>query len=282
MHKTRSILVVAILLAASQAVAATTWKNSYPEALKVAKAENRLIFVDLFANWCSWCHRFEREIVPTAVFQKATSDMVMLRVDTEDRGEGAQLARRYGVSRLPTFLILTPDETIAALMQGYAPAEQFVARMTADLDRYENFRRALKAGKSQTAEDSLSLGRELMARHDFANAESRLHAIWVDAKAPAAVRDEAGYLLSVAQSTRGKSAAALETLGKVLARKPEGETAENARLQRASIYVEQEKFQDALAEYRAFKTAFPSSQHQSTVNLRIVQLEAMIARKTAR
>jgi thioredoxin-like negative regulator of GroEL len=282
LHKTRSILVLAILLVASEAWAATSWKTSYPEALKVARAENKLIFVDLFADWCGWCHRFEAEIVPTAVFKKATANMVMLRVDTEDRGEGAQLARRYGVSRLPTFLILTPDETIAALIQGYAPAEQFVARMNGEIERHEQFRRSLKAGGSRSPEDSLAMARELMARHDFASAESSLQVLWGDASAPPAVRDEAGLLLGVAQSTRGKSAEALETLGKLLGRKPAAETAQNARLQRASILVEQENYQAALAEYKAFRTDFPGSQHQSTVNRRIVQLEAMMARKTSR
>lgn len=282
MHKTRSILVLAILLVASQAAAATTWKKSYADALKVARAENKLIFVDLFADWCGWCHRFEADIVPTEVFQKATANMVMLRVDTEDRGEGAQLAKRYGVSRLPTFLILTPDETIAALIQGYAPAEQFVERMNSEVSRHETFQRSLEASRNQNPKDALALARELMARHDFANAESRLQKVWADASAPAAVRDEAGFLLGVAQSTRGKSAAALETLGKLLGRKPAAETAQNARLQRARILVGQENYQAALAEYKAFKNDFPRSQHQSTVDLRIIQLEAMIARKTSR
>ncbi|MFN2239218.1 MAG: thioredoxin family protein [Thermoanaerobaculia bacterium] len=282
MHKTRSILVLAILLVASQASAATTWKKSPADALKVAKAENKLIFVDLFADWCGWCHRFEADIVPTEVFQKATANMVMLRVDTEDRGEGTQLAKRYGVSRLPTFLILTPEGTIAALIQGYAPAEQFVARMNSEVSRHENFQRSLKAGGKQSPQASLDLARELLARHDFANAESRLQAIWGDAGAPAAVRDEAGLLLGVAQSTRGKSAAALETLEKVLGRRPAAETAENARLQRASILLEQKNYNAALAEYKTFRNDFPSSQHQSTVKLRIAQLEAMIARRASR
>jgi thioredoxin-like negative regulator of GroEL len=282
LYKTRSILVLAILLGASQASAATSWKKSYPEALKVAKAENKLIFVDLFADWCSWCHRFEADIVPTEVFRKATANMVMLRVDTEDRGEGAQLAKRYGVTRLPTFLILTPDETIAALIQGYAPADQFVARMNGELTRYENLRRSLKASGKQSPEESLAIGRELVARQDYANAESRLQQLWADESAPAATRDEAGLLLGVAQNTRGKSAAALDTLRKVLARKPASETAQNARLQRASILLEQENYQAALAEYKAFKSDFPGSQHLSTVNLRIVQLEAMIARRASR
>jgi thioredoxin-related protein len=282
LHTTRSILVLAILLVASQASAATTWKKNYADALKVARAENKLIFVDLFADWCGWCHRFEAEIVPTEVFRKATANMVMLRVDTEDRGEGAQLAKRYGVSKLPTFLILTPDETIAALIQGYAPAEQFVARMNHEVERHETFRRSLKAGGRQSSEELLGIGRELIARHDFADAEARLQRLWADESVPAATRDEAGLLLGVAQSTRGKSAAALETFGKVLQRKPAAETAQHARLQRASILLEQKNYQAALAEYKAFKNEFPSSQHQSTVNLRIVQLEAMIARKTSR
>lgn len=275
----RSILVLFALLLAANPASASVWKKNLADAMKTAKAENKLVFVDLFADWCTWCHRFEKEIVPSEDFRRATANMVLLRVDTEDRGEGAALAKRYGVSRLPTFLILTPDEVLAAKIQGFAPPAKFVAQMKSDVARWENFKKQLDSAKALPPRESLELARELVQRHDFATAEARLRPLWNDAKTPADVREEAGYLLGMAQATRGRYTEALQTLEKVLARNPSGPTAENARLQRGKIFLDQQNLAAALAEYRAFEKSFPQSAHRSAVTLYIAQIESVMARK---
>src|SRR5204863_775401 len=122
----RILLFATAMLVAGQAFAG--WVTSVDAAQKKAKTAHRLIFVDLFADWCGWCHRFEEEVIPSQAFQSATDDMILLRLNTEDGKDGTKLARDYGIRSLPTFVVLDEDLLIAGQIRGYAPAGDF-ARM---------------------------------------------------------------------------------------------------------------------------------------------------------
>src|SRR3990172_13240993 len=86
--------------------AAASWHQKLAPALSEAQSSNRLVLVDLYAQWCGWCKRLEREVFATAKFQAAARDFVLLRVDVEDGGEGSRIQARYEAETLPTTLIL--------------------------------------------------------------------------------------------------------------------------------------------------------------------------------
>ena len=117
-------IVAALALAVSSTASASPWIKSFAQAQQKAKTKNQHIFVDLFADWCGWCHRFEQDVIPSQAFQQATDDMVLLRLNTEDQGDGTSFARRYSVTSLPTFLILDKDAIIVGIIRGYqVPAD---------------------------------------------------------------------------------------------------------------------------------------------------------------
>jgi len=120
----RILLFSAVTLLAGQAFAGP-WVTSIDAAQKKAKASHRLIFVDLFADWCGWCHRFEEEVIPSQAFQTATDEMVLLRLNTEDGKDGTKLSHDYGINSLPTFVVLNSDLLIAGVLKGYSPAKEF-------------------------------------------------------------------------------------------------------------------------------------------------------------
>jgi thioredoxin-related protein len=254
---------------------AGTFYKKVDEARAAAKASKKLIFVDFFAEWCTWCHRFDREIVPSEAFQKATKDMILLRVDTEDRGEGTAFARKYNVSRLPTFVILTPEETIAAVIQGYAPAPEFVQRMQGELAKYDKLRADLKAEKSKTPAQRLELATQLLARLEYAESIPRLQGLATSG--PVGVKEEAAYLLGYAQWASGKPNDAVTTLSKFLSANKKGDAVERAWLLRAEIYRQQKNITQALADYKKFQSSFPASPHLQTANFWASQLEAVVA-----
>ncbi|HVR43924.1 MAG TPA: thioredoxin family protein [Thermoanaerobaculia bacterium] len=273
---------LSMLLILVSGAEASAWNKKVDDARKAARAGDRLIFVDLFAEWCGWCHRFEREIVPSEAFQNATKEMVLLRVDTEDGGEGTELARRYNVTRLPTFLVLTPEMTVAAIIQGYAPPQPFVEMVRQKLDEYEVLIEGLKSESKKKPEERLALATELVARHDFAGAQARLRKLAGDAGAPDAIRAEARYMIAVAQASDGKGDEALATVESLLDDGPRGDPAQKAVLLRARILVEKKDYPAALREYKRFKTSYPGSPHMQTVDYYIPQLESVIARNSGR
>src|SRR5262249_27224444 len=136
----RILLFMAATLVAGQAFAGP-WLNSVDAAQKKAKAGHQLIFVDLFAEWCGWCHKFEQDVIPSQAFQSATDAMVLLRLNTEDGRDGSKLARDYQIRSLPTFVVLNEDLLIAGEIRGYAPASDFAKMLKETIDRYNDFQK---------------------------------------------------------------------------------------------------------------------------------------------
>ena len=63
----RILLFATAMLVAGQAFAG--WVTSVDAAQKKAKTAHRLIFVDLFADWCGWCHKLEANVFEKPGFQ---------------------------------------------------------------------------------------------------------------------------------------------------------------------------------------------------------------------
>src|SRR5438128_3234344 len=144
----RTVLLAAAAMLLTQQVFAGAWLKSLTVAQKKAKEQNQLIFVDLFADWCGWCHKMEQEVFPSETFQKATDNKVLLRLNTEDAGEGSKLAQRFSITTLPTFLLLTPEGTIAGVIRGYFPANDFVRAVADSENKYKGFLKTVAAEAS--------------------------------------------------------------------------------------------------------------------------------------
>ncbi|MEO8217279.1 MAG: thioredoxin family protein [Acidobacteriota bacterium] len=251
------------------------WLKSYAQATSEAKKNDQLIFVDLFAEWCGWCHRMEREVFPSEKFQNATEGMVLLRVDTEDGAEGTRLARQYEVSQLPTFLILSPDGLLAGLIYGYAPAEDFAPRVTKARKDYDSFRKELKQESSFQNDFGRrdALAAAFIARRGFTQAESRLNRLLAEPAIPADVRNNAYYHLAFTQMSQNRFPEAISTLRKFFGVETQGEPLERARLLLGQIYYEQGDFRSAVSELRSFKKSFPRSKLIAEVDAILPGLE---------
>lgn len=91
---------------------------SVKEALVKAEKEKKLVFVDMCATWCIPC----KMVAKTLFMEPDVGDYfdahfvsVKCDIDTE---EGKILKKKYGVRRVPTFLILQPDGEVRHWMLG--------------------------------------------------------------------------------------------------------------------------------------------------------------------
>jgi thiol:disulfide interchange protein len=103
----------ALLLAAVavSAQAATKWEHDYQAALKRAKAENKVIFMDLWTEWCGPCLRLQKDVFPTAEAQAALAKVVPFSALVQKRdgtpvAEGTKLADQFQLNAFPTMVIL--------------------------------------------------------------------------------------------------------------------------------------------------------------------------------
>src|SRR4051812_29883525 len=82
---------------------------SWPEAISLAKKENKLIFLDAYASWCGPCKWMDRNVFPAEeVGRLYNANFINLRIDME-KGVGIDLAKKYGVRAFPTYLFINDD-----------------------------------------------------------------------------------------------------------------------------------------------------------------------------
>ena len=105
MKRTLLLAVAATLI--TQQLFAGPWLKSLATAQKKAKEHNSLIFVDLFADWCGWCHKMEQEVFVAEAFQKALD--LILTGKTLD----ARRAKKLGLvdAAVPAPIVLTRSST---------------------------------------------------------------------------------------------------------------------------------------------------------------------------
>jgi thiol:disulfide interchange protein len=102
---------------------------SFQEALKKAKKEKKLIFVDAYAVWCGPCKWMEantfREKEVGDAFNKK---FVNLKIDME-KGEGPELARKYNVRAYPTLLLIDGDGQVVKRIVGLQKKEKLLSEV---------------------------------------------------------------------------------------------------------------------------------------------------------
>ncbi len=101
-------------------------KNNFGEMLEKAKKENKLIFIDAMAVWCGPCKLMDKNVFS----QKSVGDFynanfINGKFDME-KGEGLELAARYGVRSYPTFLFINGDGQLVSRNMGYLPESTFL------------------------------------------------------------------------------------------------------------------------------------------------------------
>jgi thiol:disulfide interchange protein len=108
MKRLAALLIAALPLSAQFSL---KWEHDLSTAMTRAKAEKKLIFLDLWAEWCPPCQYLKNQVFPTAQAQAALTAYVPLSVmvqykDRRSIPEGERLAAQFKLEAFPTLLIL--------------------------------------------------------------------------------------------------------------------------------------------------------------------------------
>ncbi|SKA10401.1 thioredoxin family protein [Sediminibacterium ginsengisoli] len=80
--------------------------GNWQAQLKLASKQDRLLFVDVYTNWCSPCKEMDRTVFSTQnVGDVYNNGFINIKLDAES-GPGPELAKKYGVSSYPTYLFI--------------------------------------------------------------------------------------------------------------------------------------------------------------------------------
>ncbi len=101
---------------------AITWEGWSDAAFDRARAEKRLVILDLVAVWCHWCHVMEETTYQDAeVVRQIRAHFVALRVDQDSRPD---LSNRYEDYGWPATVIFDANGKELVKFAGYIPPQR--------------------------------------------------------------------------------------------------------------------------------------------------------------
>lgn len=113
-------------------------------ALEKAKSENKLVFIDAFAEWCGPCKVMARDIFPLPEVGEFFNDnFVNLKLDME-KPNNIYVAKKYEVRAYPTYLFLNADGELIHKGLGSMPADKFIEVAKTATDSENNYSALLK------------------------------------------------------------------------------------------------------------------------------------------
>lgn len=101
-------------------------KTSFAEALKKAKDEGKLLFMDCYTTWCGPCKMMSDKVFTLKeIGEYFNSNFVNLKMDMEKK-EGRELQKKYGVEAFPTMFLLDGDGNVVYRIRGAHDAQNFM------------------------------------------------------------------------------------------------------------------------------------------------------------
>ncbi|AFK05495.1 hypothetical protein Emtol_0223 (plasmid) [Emticicia oligotrophica DSM 17448] len=101
-------------------------QGTWEEALELAKKENKVIFLDVYATWCGPCKMLKRLTFSNKkVGSFYNENFINVALDGES-GEGPAVARLYGVRAYPSLLFVDSNGKLINHSAGFRPPSDFI------------------------------------------------------------------------------------------------------------------------------------------------------------
>lgn len=175
----------------------------FKDLLAKAKKEKKIIFLDAFTTWCGPCKMMEKNVFPKkSVADYFNTNFVNARFDME-KGEGREIAMKYGVRSYPTYLFLNGDGDLVSQNYGYMDESLFVS-MAQEVNGANDKRGSFKErfAKGEKSADFLINIMKLNMNSDYEFAKKASERYFENKKSTEEfTKEDVGYLVYFLKST---------------------------------------------------------------------------------
>ncbi len=119
-----AILAVVAFADDDAAVPKAAYVTDFAKAKELATAANKPIVVDFYTDWCTWCKKFDKEVLTD---QKAidflAKDVVFAKINAE---VDTNVSKAYKIMGFPTFLLTDANGQEIERIAGYLATDDFI------------------------------------------------------------------------------------------------------------------------------------------------------------
>ena len=147
------------------------WQN----VVSQAKAQKKLIFVDIYTTWCGPCKEMDKKtFTDISVGDKFNARFINYKVDAE-KGFGINLAKRYNVTSYPTCLFIDANENPVYKQEGLLRAPDLLKEADMVLNNQANSKPLWTLDKlyNDGRRDSEFLNEYIAVRSLYSNIDNR-------------------------------------------------------------------------------------------------------------
>jgi thioredoxin-related protein len=129
---------------ADPAPAGVVWQKDLKTAHRLAVAQNKPILIVFGAEWCTFCHKLERNVInQPEMAAYINANFVAVHLDADKDRKAAELLE---VDSLPCTVVLSPNADLLGKYKGYAESSKYAAQLAKAKQAYRELQTAQTPG----------------------------------------------------------------------------------------------------------------------------------------
>ena len=237
--------------------AAITWTRAIDATLADAKAHHRPILLDMYTDWCEWCHALDDTTYVDPTFIQFSKRFTMSKINAE---VDTVTAAHYHVNGYPTVLVLNENGEEIDRVVGYARAPEFISQIR-DVLAGKNTLASIRAQEPAHANDPEFVYKLAQRLNDHGLiAESRdryLKFVSMDPKNVSGFTDDAYYTLARMARKQKDYASDRKYAQTIVDRYPTSDMWRSAILEVGQSYSKNGQYSEARTIFLDYAKRFP-------------------------
>lgn len=154
-------IILSLLLYGCKNTKGILWYDNLDKAIKIAEKGKKVLMVDIWTDWCSWCKKLDQETYIDKDIVKESKKFVCLKINPEKDQKAYDFIQPYNISGYPTILFIEADGSLLYSINGFLAAPQFFEKMKEVYNIKENITKYTEEYNNGNYDNSIKLSKIL-------------------------------------------------------------------------------------------------------------------------